>query len=136
MSWFAGPNVGVQKRTEMTPLQLEFLEWLVDPERMGSQVEWAKTHDMSANTLSSWKRETYFRTAWDARLKELNISPERTQRVIDAIFDKAVGGDTKAASLFLQYIERFTPKQTVVVHDRAVADLSDAELSSYLGGRE
>ena len=39
----------------------------------------------------------------------------------------------KAASLYLQYIEKFTPKRRLVVDDdRAASGLSDAELHAEL----
>jgi hypothetical protein len=63
----------------------------------------------------------------------LNIHPERTQSVIDALFRQAADGDVKAASLYLQYIDKFTPKRRVVVDDeRAASGLSDLELADEL----
>ena len=70
---------------------------------------------------------------WDRRCAELNIHPERTQSVIDALFRQAADGDVKAASLYLQYIDKFTPKRRVVVDDeRAASGLSDLELADEL----
>lgn len=125
---------GQPTRTELRPLEIEFLEWLVDPTRQGTIASWARDHDLHPQTPHDWKKHPTFKAAWEKRLKELNIAPDRVQRVLDALWDKACTGDSKAASLYLQYIERFTPKTTVVVHDRAVADLSDAELAEFLGG--
>ena len=46
---------------------------------------------------------------------------------------QAVGGSVQAASLYLQYIEKFTPKRRLVVDaDRDAAGLSDAELVDAL----
>jgi len=70
---------------------------------------------------------------WDRRCAELNIHPERTQSVIDSLFKQAADGDVKAASLYLQYIDKFTPKRRVVVDDdREASGLSDAELVDEL----
>jgi hypothetical protein len=53
--------------------------------------------------------------------------------VIDALFVAAAGGDVKAASLYLQYIEKFTPRRRVIVDDeRDAAGLSDVELADEL----
>jgi hypothetical protein len=53
--------------------------------------------------------------------------------VIDALHAQAVGGSVQAASLYLQYIEKFTPKRKVLVDDdRDVAALSDSELADEL----
>ena len=43
-----------------------------------------------------------------------------------------MGGSVQAASLYLQYIEKFTPKRRVVVEDRDAAALSDNELADEL----
>ena len=45
---------------------------------------------------------------------------------------RPVGGSVQAASLYLQYIEKFTPKRRVVVEDRDAAALSDNELADEL----
>jgi hypothetical protein len=53
--------------------------------------------------------------------------------VIDALHQQAVGGSVQAASLYLQYIEKFTPKRRVVVDDdREAAGLSNVELADEL----
>jgi ribosome-binding protein aMBF1 (putative translation factor) len=38
----------------------------------------------------------------------------------------------QAASLYLQYVEKFTPKRRVVVDDRAASGLSNVELADEL----
>ena len=65
---------------------------------------------------------------------ELNVHPERTQSVVDALHLLLRWlVMLKAASLYLQYIEKFTPKRRVVVDDdRMVSGLSDAELHAEL----
>ena len=79
------------------------------------------------------KRDARFAREWDRRAAELNIHPERTQSVIDSLHQQAVGGSVQAASLYLQYIEKFTPKRRVVVDDdRDVVGLSDDELVDEL----
>jgi hypothetical protein len=62
----------------------------------------------------------------------LNIHPERTQSVIDALHAAAVGGSVQAASLYLQYIEKFTPKRRLVLDEREASGLSDGELADEL----
>tara|TARA_Y100001951_G_scaffold89163_1_gene81323 strand:- start:198 stop:476 length:279 start_codon:yes stop_codon:yes gene_type:complete len=78
------------------------------------------------------KRDSRFAREWDRRAAELNVHPERTQGVIDALHGAAVRGSVQAASLYLQYVEKFTPKRRVVVDDAAVVDLSDGELADEL----
>ena len=63
----------------------------------------------------------------------MNINPERVQSVIDALWQQAANGDVKAASLYLQYIDKFTPKRKVSVEDdRDVAAFSDEELADAM----
>lgn len=115
---------------EVTETQAAFIEWLVDPNRQGTQAEWAAARGHVPKTVSTWKKDPRFRAAWDARLRSLNIEPDRIQGVIDAVYAKALEGDTKAASLYLQYIERFTPKSVNVIEDRSARDMSDEELEA------
>lgn len=114
-----------------------FLDWkLQGPDRdPRHQYEWAELNGVHEDSVRRWKRDPRFIKEWDRRAAELNIHPERTQGVIDSLHLAAVGGDVKAASLYLQYIEKFTPKRRVVVDDeREVAGLSDVELADELAG--
>ena len=114
----------------------DFLEWLLrGPDRdPRTQREWAAESGVHEDSLRRWKRDPRFIREWDRCAAELNIHPERTQSVIDALHGQAVAGSVQAASLYLQYIERFTPKRSVVVEDRAVSGLSDAELADEMEG--
>ena len=78
------------------------------------------------------KRDVRFAKEWDRRAAELNVHPERTQAVIDALHGAAVRGSVQAASLYLQYVEKFTPKRRVVVDDREASGLSNDELVEEL----
>jgi hypothetical protein len=113
-----------------TPQELEFIEWLVNPERQGNQKEWAEAHGIHVNTLFNWKKQKFFRDEWEKRAAELNVSPERTQAVINAIFKAAKNGDTSAAKLYLEYINKFTPTQRVITEDKGVQSLTDEELAA------
>jgi hypothetical protein len=114
----------------------QFLDWLLSgPDRKPLfQYEWAAENDLHEDSLRRWKRDSRFIREWDRRAAELNIHPERTQSVIDALHAQAVAGSVQAASLYLQYIERFTPRRTVVLEDRAASGLSDLELADELEG--
>lgn len=111
----------------------EFIDWLVDPERSPrTQKEWAVLHGVNPDSVTRWKRHPDFVREWEGRARELNVSVERTQAVVNSLFAQAVNGDTKAASLYLQYIDKFTPRQRIVVEDADVEGLSDAELLAEL----
>lgn len=116
---------------DMSAVQAAFIEWLVDPQREGSQADFARANNVVPKTLSRWKRDPAFREAWDQRCVELNVDPGRLQEVIDALHRKAIEGDSRAANLYLQYVDRFTPKR-VVIEERSAKDLTDDELAEAL----
>ena len=130
--WKADPETGEKI---MPKKWKDLLDWLLQgPDRDPKlQYEWAAENDINENSIRRIKRDPRFAKEWDRRAAELNIHPERTQTVIDALFAQAADGDVKAASLYLQYIEKFTPKRKVLVDDdRDVAALSDSELADEL----
>ena len=131
--WKTDPDTGVQVMPE---LWKNFLEWLLlGPEREpGIQKEWAALNGVHEDSLRRWKRDPRFRREWEARAAELNIHVERVQTVIDAVYREAAQGDVKAASLYLQYIDKFTPKCTLVVDEAEAAALSDDALVAELEG--
>lgn len=130
--WKTDPETGQQV---MPAKWAKLLDWLLQgPDRVPKlQYEWAAENKIAADSIRRIKRDPRFAKEWDRRAAELNIHPERTQSVIDALHAQAVGGSVQAASLYLQYIEKFTPKRKVLVDDdRDVGGLSDAELADEL----
>jgi len=130
--WTADPSTGEKL---MPKLWKDLLEWLLlGPEREPqTQRQWAQRNGVHEDSLRRIKRDHRFVREWDRRAAELNINPERVQSVIDALWQQAAGGDVKAASLYLQYIDKFTPKRKMVLDDeRDVAGYSDEELASAL----
>ena len=130
--WKTDPETGQQV---MPAKWAKLLDWLLQgPDRVPKlQYEWAAENKFAADSIRRIKRDPRFAKEWDRRAAELNIHPERTQSVIDALHSQAVGGSVQAASLYLQYIEKFTPKRKVLVDDdRDVGGLSDAELADEL----
>lgn len=115
----------------LSEVQRDYIEWLCDPEREGSKAQWAKDRGLSPRTLYSWVSDRWFKAAYEQRLAELNVSPDRIQAVVESLWKQAKGGDTKAASLYLQYVDRLQPKR-VVIEDARVAALSDDELTAEL----
>ena len=112
----------------------DLLDWLLQgPDRVPKfQKDWAKENKIHEDSIRRIKRDPRFAKEWDRRAAELNIHPERTQSVIDALHAQAVSGSTQAASLYLQYIEKFTPRRKIVVEDRDAAGMSDDELADEL----
>ena len=129
--WLWGDEAGAKV---MPPKWVALLEWfLLGPDREPKfQYEWAVENGIHEDSLRRIKRDPRFAKEWDRRCAELNIHPERTQSVIDSLHAQAVGGSVQAASLYLQYVEKFTPKRRVVVDDREATGLSDVELADEL----
>ena len=112
----------------------EFLDWLLSEDRVpATQKEWAADRGLNDRTVRRWKADPRFTREWDRRAAELNVHPERTQSVVDALYKQAAQGDVKAATLYLQYIDKFTPKRRVLVDDeRHASGMSDVELAAEL----
>lgn len=129
--WVTDPDSGVQVMPE---LWKSFLDWLLlGPERdPKTQKEWASSNAVHEDSLRRWKRDPRFRREWEARAAELNVHVERVQSVIDAVYKEAAQGDIKAASLYLQYVDRFTPKRQLIVDEGEASGLSDAALVAEL----
>jgi hypothetical protein len=114
----------------------EFLDWLLSEVREpATQKEWCAERGLNDRTVRRWKADSRFTREWDRRAAELNVHPERTQSVVDALYRQAADGDVKAAALYLQYIDKFTPKRRVLVDDdRSATGMSDEELAEELAG--
>ncbi len=132
--WKVDPDSGAKVMPEQWAT---FLDWVLQgPDREPKfQYEWAEQNGCHPDSIRRWKRDPRFVRERDRRAAELNIHPERTQGVIDSLHAAAVGGSVQAASLYLQYVEKFTPRRRVVVDDeREVVGLSDDELADELAG--
>ena len=118
----------------MDARQEQYLEWLVTPanERTPlTQLEFARQLGVDPTTLRRWEKKDWFKRQWDARVNEIQGSPERTQRLLDSLYAKAIEGDNKAAQLYLQATNRLLPPQTIVNTNKA-SDLSDEELDALI----
>lgn len=114
-----------------------FVEWLLTPKQERdpdeqSQRAWAQKYGVATETTSTWKRDPRVRKAIEKRADELNVSVDRIQSVVNALFKNAENGDVKAAALYLQYVDRLAPKR-VIIEDRRLSDMSDDELAKELG---
>lgn len=133
-------NIGHGVTGMVGALQDLFIDWLLDPERDGSQNQWAKDHGIVPSTIFRWKTDDpYFAKELDQRMREHNVSPDRIQKVIDALFASATNPDNRgqvsAAKLLLEYLELFTPTSKRVNEKRTTLDasqLSDDELEALI----
>lgn len=127
-------KLGADGNLELTEGQLAFIDWLVDPQREGSQADFARQLQVHPSTLTLWKKDRSFKHQWEERLAELNVDPDRIQNVIDALYKAALRGDVKAMQLYLQYVDRFTPTTATVIEDRRVQDMTDEDIATSLRG--
>jgi hypothetical protein len=126
--------------TELSPEQEAFLDWLTDPERSGTQTSLAAELGVDPKVLTRWKGAKLFRAQWDKRLAELNVSPERTQRIIESAYKIAVGeaastvsDQLSAMKLYLQVVEKISPPTQRVVFEveRPAMEMTDEELADH-----
>jgi hypothetical protein len=115
----------------MPDLQREFLDWLVDPLKAGSQTDWANEHSVHPRTVKSWKADPRFRQEWESRASEHNISFDRIQDMVETIY-QAGKTDFKAAEMYLKYIERYLPPPERQTNDKTIREMSDEELDEML----
>ena len=126
--WTEGPD-GEQI---MPDGQRAYLEWLIDPERKGSQAQFARENRVTDNRLRVWKNDPRFKAELQKRCSELNIDDFRIQEVVNSLFKAATQDrDVRAATAYLQYVGRFMPTQRII-SDRAIEEMSDAELEATL----
>lgn len=129
-----GPTEITEPSSLLDSRQLEYLEWLVTPqaERVPrTQLEMSRHLGVDPKTLRRWEKKPTFKKEWDKRVSEIQGSPERTQMLLDALYAKALGGDNRAAQLYLQATNRLVvaqpPTQTT-----SASELSDEELDKLL----
>ena len=87
---------------------------------------------VNVTTLRRWEKKEVFVSQWKTAVDEVQGSPERTQRLLDTLYAKALDGDTKSAQLYLQATNRMAPPKVTVQSNKKAAELSDAELDSLI----
>lgn len=119
----------------LTQAQQEYLEWLCTAPSERNPVSKNKMADhlgVDVKTLRRWEKKPAFRNQWQERVDDIQGSPERTQRVLDMLYSRAVDGDVKSAHLYLQATNRMAPPTIEVKSDRRSQDLSDSELDELI----
>jgi len=115
--------------------QEEYLNWLctAPSERQPASKEaYAASLGVNVTTLRRWEKKEVFRKKWQAKVDEVQGSPERSQRLLDTLYAKALEGDIKAAQLYLQATNRMAPPTVNVKTDKVTAELSDTELDELI----
>lgn len=115
--------------------QEKYLNWLLVPaphRTPKSQEAYAKEEGVDVTTLRRWQKKPHFKNEWQKRVEELQGSPERTQKLLDEIYQRALGGDNKAAQLYLQATNRLAPQQVNITHTQSLAEISDSDLEDLI----
>lgn len=114
--------------------QEHYLNWLLTPpsERIpSSQQKYCDEQGVDPTTVRRWQKKPYFIKEWDRRVEELQGSPERTQRILDALYAKGLDGDVRAAKLYLEATHRLVPTKAVE-QKVSTSELSDEELDELI----
>lgn len=121
------------RKTDITPIQREFLDWYLDPNRQGTQNEWARQHGLASSTISSWKqRDPFFQAALNEGLAERNLDPENLASIVSAMSKKAQEGDVQAAKFVWDYLKTVDPSFGKPDAERPLHDYSDEEIEEAL----
>lgn len=115
--------------------QETYLNWLLMPQgyrQPSSKTAYAKAHGIDETTLRRWEKKPHFKAEWQKRVEDLQGSPERTQKLLDEIYQRALGGDNKAAQLYLQATNRLAPTQVQIQHTQSLAEISDKDLEELI----
>jgi len=118
--------------------QLAYLDWLctVPSERVpSSKNKYAAGVGVAAETLRNWEKRADFREQWRLRVDTVQMSPERTQGLLDSLYQRGLDGDNKAAETWLRATGRMVPPPLQVQTTRSVAELSDEELDALIASR-
>lgn len=119
----------------LEPRQEQFLNWLMTPaghRDPSSQEKFAAQIGVDETTLRRWKKKPAFKMEWERRVNDLQQSPERTQKLLDTLYERAMGGDNNAAKLYLQATNRLAPTQVQIEHSNKPSEISDAELDALI----
>jgi DNA-binding transcriptional MerR regulator len=115
--------------------QEEYITWLctAPSERVpASKDRYAESIGVASTTIRRWEKKELFKKEWQSRVDSIQGSPERSQRLLDTLYDKAIGGDIKAAQLYLQATNRMAPPTINVKSETHISELSDKDLEELI----
>ena len=137
---FTGNKVGLllmnqNDELELSAQQTQYLDWLctAPSERVPPSKHKMAVHlGVNETTLRRWEKREPFLSLWKAKVDDIQGSPERTQRLLDTLYSKALEGDTKSAQLYLQATNRMAPATVTVQSSKQASQLSDEELDQLI----
>jgi hypothetical protein len=119
--------------------KLRFIDWLctAPTERQPATMEGiADELGVASRTLRDWKKRPDFIKEWEKRAVEVAGSPERTQLLLDKLYevamDSASSKQVNAAKLFLDVMGAIKPPDVKVTVTQTAEKLSDEELDALI----
>lgn len=128
--------MAISEEVTLTTQQQHYLDWLctAPSERVPvSKAKYAIEYVIDESTLRRWQKKEVFINEWKKRVDEVQGSPERTQKLLDTLYNKALEGDVKSAQLYLQATNRMLPPTVTVNTNKKATELSDSELDELIG---
>lgn len=119
----------------LTAPQEKYLDWLctAPSERVpASKNKYSVENSVDISTMRRWEKKDIFRSRWKTQVDDIQGSPERTQKLLDNLYNKALEGDTKSAELYLKATNRMAPPSVTISSNKKTVDLTDAELDSLI----
>lgn len=119
----------------LTAPQQRYVDWLCTaPQERVPATKKAMALELGVDitTVRRWEKRPAFKQAWQKQVDEVQGSPERTQVLLDTLYEKAISGDVKSAQLYLQATNRMAPPTVEVRSEKRVAELSDADLDELI----
>lgn len=138
MALWDHPNSWANKYADtggFPPECVEFMEWYILPKserNPTTAAEWSREHNVPYITITAWKRRDDVRKEMNRLAEHLNVSSFRTQEVVNALYNAAIAGDTKAMTSYLEYVKVFQPVRKVIVESEELEKLSDEEIKLLL----
>ena len=116
--------------------QEDYLAWLLTPEDArtpATKKEYAELAKVHINTLIYWEKKKAFIERWRLGIEGLAQSPDRTQKLLDALYVKAISGDVKSSELYLRATGFLQQSSTLnIKSETSVKSLSDDELQELI----
>ena len=119
----------------LTAPQERYLDWLCTApgERVpASKNKYSVEHAVDISTMRRWEKKDVFLSQWKARVEDIQGSPERSQRLLDTLYNKALEGDVKSAELYLKATNRMAPPSVTISTNKKTTDMTDAELDGLI----
>ncbi len=115
-----------------------YAEWYVTPEEQRPfRTAWCDQNGVDESTCIRWEKQSWFGPLVEEVKQRLALTPDDLQSVVEAMREKALGGDPRAMDLYLKYHERMNAGRLDAQDpsewsDEELAELLQAELDEVL----